>query len=82
MVEYVVDEVEVTVTEKVIFPAVIGRKKAMIKAYIVNIDIQILLSWVSMKKAKVVLNFTNDTVCFVWYNGFNLNFILLKIVAS
>ena len=55
------DGIEVNSTEIVKFPAVIGTKKAMIKANIVKNDIPLLLSRTLMKRAQMVLDFETDT---------------------
>ena len=55
------DGVEVTANRKVKFPVLIGRNKVSIESCIVNNEIPLLLSKDSMKKARVVLDFTNDT---------------------
>ena len=55
------DGVEVIANKKVKFPVLIGRKKLSIESCVVNNEIPLLLSKESMKKARVVLNFKDDT---------------------
>ena len=55
------DGEEVVSLQEVVFPVVIGVKKIMIKANIVDSEIPLLLSKASMKKAKLILNFTDDS---------------------
>ena len=47
---------------RVTFPAVLGSKNVMITADIVNTDVPLLLSKKTMKKAKTIIDFNNDSV--------------------
>ena len=55
------DGEEVVSLQEVEFPVVIGVKKTMIKASIVDSEIPLLLSKASMKRAQLILNFNDDT---------------------
>ena len=55
------DGAEVVSSQEVKFPVVIGAKKVMIKASVVESEIPLLLSKASMKRARLVLNFNEDT---------------------
>ena len=54
------DSVEVKSVKKVKFPAFIGSKKVLIEANIVDNEIPLLLSSASIKRAKLVLDFSRD----------------------
>ena len=62
------DGVEVMSLREVQIPVIIGVKKVMIKANVVNNEIPLLLSKSSMKKAQLVLNFNNDTAEVLGHN--------------
>ena len=55
------DGKEVVSVLEVEFPVVIGVKKTTIRANIVDSEIPLLLSKASMKKAKLILNFNDDS---------------------
>ena len=48
-----------------IIPANIGQHKVSIKTYIIDADIPMLLSKLSMKKGGIELKFASDTICFL-----------------
>ena len=55
------DGKEIASLLEVVFPVVIGVKRTMIRANIVDSEIPLLLSKASMKKAKLILNFNDDS---------------------
>ena len=55
------DGIEVKSVKEIEFPVIIGKKRVRIKANVVKNEIPLLLSKASMKRAKLVLNFNNDT---------------------
>ncbi|CAL4065493.1 unnamed protein product, partial [Meganyctiphanes norvegica] len=55
------DGIEVKSVDELEFPVIIGAKRVMIKANVVKNEIPLLLSKASMIRAKLVLNFNNDT---------------------
>ena len=55
------DGKEVVSLLEVKFPVVVGVKKIMIRANIVDSEIPLLLSKASMKRAKLILNFNDDS---------------------
>ena len=56
------DGVEVTSSKLVKFPVVIGSQKFFIEADVVKNELPLLLSRQSMKRAEMIINFSNDTV--------------------
>ena len=66
------DSRKITTIENVTFPANIGGENINIQADILNSDIPLLFSRSSMKKAKMKINFQNDTI-----NAFGQNIPLV-----
>ena len=56
------DGVEVTSSKLVKFPAVIGSQKFFIEADVVTNELPLLLSRQSLKRAEMIIDFSNDTV--------------------
>ena len=56
------DGVEVTSSKLVKFPVVTGSQKFFIEADVVKNELPLLLSRQSMKRAEMIINFSNDTV--------------------